>query len=337
MPIDLRSDTVTLPTPEMRHAMANAEVGDDVHGEDPTVNRLQELSAEMLGKEAALFCPSGTQTNFCALLSHCERGDEYIVGQRAHTYMFEGGGAAVFGSIQPQPVDFEEDGRIDLQKAASVVKLPNIHFPRTKLLCLENTQDGKVLSLEYLNQARQFADEHGLSLHLDGARVFNAAVKLGVPISEIAQPFDSISVCLSKGLGSPVGSVLVGSKDLIIRAHRWRKVAGGGMRQAGIIAAGCIHALENHVERLAQDHAKAQRLVDGFADMDELRLLPHTGQTNMVFLASDKAKQLTPHLKERGILISGYGSLRLVTHMDVTLEDMDTVVNEVRAFFARSA
>ena len=335
MPIDLRSDTVTRPTPEMRQAMANAEVGDDVHGEDPTVNRLQELAAEMLGKEAALFCPSGTQTNFCALLSHCERGDEYIVGQRAHTYMFEGGGAAVFGSIQPQPIDFEEDGTIDLQKAAAVIKLDNVHFPITRLLCLENTQDGKVLSLEYLEQARDFADVHGLNLHLDGARVFNAAVELGIPISEIAQHFDSVSVCLSKGLGAPVGSVLVGSKDLVTRALRWRKVAGGGMRQAGIIAAGCIHALENHVARLAEDHEKAQRLVNGFADIDEVKLLPQTGQTNMVFLISDKAKELTAWLKERDILISGYGSLRLVTHLDATLDDMDTVVNEVKAFFAQ--
>ena len=335
MPIDLRSDTVTRPTPEMRQAMANAEVGDDVHGEDPTVNRLQELAAEMLGKEAALFCPSGTQTNFCALLSHCERGDEYIVGQRAHTYMFEGGGAAVFGSIQPQPIDFEEDGTIDLQKAAAVIKLDNVHFPITRLLCLENTQDGKVLSLEYLEQARDFADVHGLNLHLDGARVFNAAVELGIPISEIAQHFDSVSVCLSKGLGAPVGSVLVGSKDLVTRALRWRKVAGGGMRQAGIIAAGCIHALENHVERLAEDHEKAQRLVNGFADIDEVKLLPQTGQTNMVFLSSDEAKELTAWLKERDILISGYGSLRLVTHLDATLDDMDTVVNEVKAFFAQ--
>jgi threonine aldolase len=335
MPIDLRSDTVTRPTPEMRQAMANAEVGDDVHGEDPTVNRLQELAAEMLGKEAALFCPSGTQTNFCALLSHCERGDEYIVGQRAHTYMFEGGGAAVFGSIQPQPIDFEEDGTIDLQKAAAVIKLDNVHFPITRLLCLENTQDGKVLSLEYLEQARDFADVHGLNLHLDGARVFNAAVELGIPISEIAQHFDSVSVCLSKGLGAPVGSVLVGSEDLVTRALRWRKVAGGGMRQAGIIAAGCIHALENHVERLAEDHEKAQRLVNGFADIDEVKLLPQTGQTNMVFLSSDEAKELTAWLKERDILISGYGSLRLVTHLDATLEDMDTVVNEVKAFFAQ--
>ena len=335
MPIDLRSDTVTRPTPEMRQAMANAEVGDDVHGEDPTVNRLQELAAEMLGKEAALFCPSGTQTNFCALLSHCERGDEYIVGQRAHTYMFEGGGAAVFGSIQPQPIDFEEDGTIDLQKAAAVIKLDNVHFPITRLLCLENTQDGKVLSLEYLEQARDFADVHGLNLHLDGARVFNAAVELGIPISEIAQHFDSVSVCLSKGLGAPVGSVLVGSKDLVTRALRWRKVAGGGMRQAGIIAAGCIHALENHVARLAEDHEKAQRLVNGFADIDEVKLLPQTGQTNMVFLSSDEAKELTAWLKERDILISGYGSLRLVTHLDATLEDMDTVVNEVKAFFAQ--
>jgi threonine aldolase len=337
MPIDLRSDTVTRPTPEMRQAMANAEVGDDVHGEDPTVNRLQELAAEMLGKEAALFCPSGTQTNFCALLSHCERGDEYIVGQRAHTYMFEGGGAAVFGSIQPQPIDFEEDGTIDLQKAAAVIKLDNVHFPITRLLCLENTQDGKVLSLEYLEQARDFADVHGLNLHLDGARVFNAAVELGIPISEIAQHFDSVSVCLSKGLGAPVGSVLVGSKDLVTRALRWRKVAGGGMRQAGIIAAGCIHALENHVARLAEDHEKAQRLVNGFADIDEVKLLPQTGQTNMVFLISDKAKELTAWLKERDILISGYGSLRLVTHLDATLEDMDTVVNEVKAFFAKGS
>lgn len=337
MPIDLRSDTVTRPTPGMRKAMANAEVGDDVLGEDPTVNRLQELAAEMLGKEAALYCSSGTQTNFCALLSHCGRGDEYLVGQGAHTYMCEGGGAAVYGSIQPQPIDFEEDGRIDLEKAASAIKVSDPHYPVTRLFCLENTRNGKVLPLEYLKQAREFVDEHGLNLHLDGARVFNAAVKLGVPIAEIAQHFDSVSVCLSKGLGAPVGSVLVGSKDFITRAHRWRKVAGGGMRQAGIIAAGGLYALENHVERLAEDHEKAQRLMDGFADIEEVELLPYTGQTNMVFINSDRGKELTAWLQERDILVSGYGSLRFATHLDVTLEDMDTVVSKVKEFFGSGA
>ncbi|MDH3693981.1 MAG: low-specificity L-threonine aldolase, partial [Gammaproteobacteria bacterium] len=258
--IDLRSDTVTRPTVTMRAAMAEAEVGDDVYGEDPTVNRLEQLAAEKLGKEAAVFAASGTQTNLIALLAHCERGDEYIVGQTAHTYKYEGGGAAVLGSIQPQPLDFGLDGSLDLDKVKSVIKEDDSHFAKTRLLCLENTQGGKVLPLDYLAAARTFVNQHGLGLHLDGARLFNAAVGLGVPAVEVAQHFDTVSICLSKGLGAPVGSLLVGSNELIERARRWRKVVGGGMRQAGVLAAAGIEALEHHVDRLQEDHDNASSL-----------------------------------------------------------------------------
>ncbi|MCW5622370.1 MAG: low-specificity L-threonine aldolase, partial [Burkholderiales bacterium] len=258
--IDLRSDTVTRPTPGMRAAMAAAEVGDDVYGEDPTVNRLEVLAAGLLGKEAALFVPTGTQSNLLGVMAHCERGDEYLVGQQAHTYKYEGGGAAVLGSIQPQPLEFEPDGSLDLERAAAAIKPDDSHFARTRLLCLENTQGGKVLALDYLERAHAFARAHGLGLHLDGARLFNAAVEQGVPVGEIARWFDTVSVCLSKGLGAPVGSVLCGSAGHIAKARRWRKVLGGGMRQAGVLAAAGIYALENHIERLAEDHANARRL-----------------------------------------------------------------------------
>ncbi len=246
--IDLRSDTVTRPTPAMRQAMADAEVGDDVFGDDPTVNRLQAIAADMLGMEAALFLPSGTQSNLCALLSHCERGDEYVVGQHAHTYKYEGGGAAVLGSIQPQPLDFMADGSLDLEQVAACIKPDDPHFPKTRLLCLENTQAGKVLPLSYLADARTLADKYKLGLHLDGARVFNASVKLGVPVTDISRHFDSVSVCLSKGLCAPVGSVLCGTGEFISKALRWRKMLGGGMRQAGVLAAAGILSLTEQVE-----------------------------------------------------------------------------------------
>jgi threonine aldolase len=232
MPVDLRSDTVTKPTPDMRAAMAAAEVGDDVYGEDPTVNRLEEVSADLLGTDKAIFCTSGTQSNRLALLCQCRRVDEYIVGQQAHTYQYEGGGAAALGSIQPQPLDFEADGTLELEKVAKAVKPDDIQFARTKLLCLENTQSGRVLPLDYLSAARDFVTSRALCLHLDGARVFNAAVKLEIPVNQIAQYFDSISFCLTKGLGAPIGSLLYGSTDLIDEARRWRKTLGGGMRQA---------------------------------------------------------------------------------------------------------
>ena len=335
--IDLRSDTVTKPTLAMRKAMAEANVGDDVYGEDPTVNRLEELAAEMFGTETAIFASSGTQTNLLALLSHCERGDEYIVGQMAHTYRWEGGGAAVLGSIQPQPLDFEPDGTLNLDQVAQAVKPDNIHFARTRLLCLENTQGGKVLPLDYLEQAAEFVAENNLGLHLDGARVCNAAVKLNVLVREITQYFDSVSVCLSKGLGAPVGSVLCGTHELITKARRWRKVLGGGMRQAGILAAAGLIALTEHVDRLAEDHANAQLLAEGLSQIDEISFDPALVQTNMVFASvnNGSSEALAAYLKERGILILPRNPIRLVTHLDVTAEDIKTFVTEVKAFFAK--
>lgn len=331
--IDLRSDTVTRPTPAMRAAMHAAEVGDDVYGEDPTVNRLEALTAERLGFAAALFVPSGTQSNLLALLSHCGRGDEYIVGQQAHTYKYEGGGAAVLGGIQPQPLDFAPDGTLDLQQVKAAIKPDDFHFARTRLLCLENTTGGKVLPLAYLAQASAFCRDHGLALHLDGARVFNAAVALNVPVQTITGHFDTVSVCLSKGLGAPVGSVLCGSQDFIKSARRWRKVVGGGMRQAGIIAAGGIYALEQHIERLAEDHENAARLAQGLAQIAAITVEP--AQTNMVFvhLPSAQMAALGAFLQQRGILISPAPRLRLVTHLDVTAADMATAVAAFREFF----
>lgn len=337
--IDLRSDTVTQPSQAMRAAMAAADVGDDVYGEDPTVNRLEAMAAELLGKEAALFVVSGTQSNLLALLAHCERGDEYIVGQQGHTYKYEGGGAAVLGSIQPQPLDYEPDGSLDLARVESAIKPDDPHFAKTRLLCLENTQGGKVLSLEYLQRARDFTRSRGLGLHLDGARIFNAAVHLGVPVSEISRNFDSVSVCLSKGLGAPVGSVLCGTRELIGRARRWRKVVGGGLRQAGLLAAAGIYALEHNVERLARDHENARRLAQGLGQIDAVKVAPGGAQTNMVYVAVEpqRSLMLRDYLKERGMLISGQGTIRLVTHLDVEPADIDRFVGAVREFFAKAA
>jgi threonine aldolase len=335
--IDLRSDTVTKPSEAMRAAMAAAEVGDDVYGEDPTVNRLESLAAQKLGKEAAIYVCSGTQSNLLALLSHCERGDEYIVGQQGHTYKYEGGGAAVLGSIQPQPLDYEADGSLDLARVEGAIKPDDPHFAVTRLLCLENTQAGKVLSLDYLARAHQFTRARGLGLHLDGARIFNAAVHLGVPVTEISKHFDSVSVCLSKGLGAPVGSVLCGSKDLIGRARRWRKVVGGGMRQAGLLAAAGIYALENNVGRLAKDHENAKALAAGLSGIDGVKVNP--AQTNMVYMNVEpqRSARMREFLKERGILISGQGSIRLVTHLDVDRQDVDRFVGAVKDYFAAAA
>jgi len=335
--IDLRSDTVTQPTPAMRRAMAEAKVGDDVYGEDPTVNRLEAQAAEMLGFEAALFVPSGTQSNLLAIMSHCERGDEYIVGQQAHTYKYEGGGAAILGSIQPQPLEFEADGTLDLGRIESAIKPDDFHFARSRLLCLENTVGGKVLPLAYLAAARELVDRQGLQLHLDGARVFNAAVKLAVNVREISCHFDSVSLCLSKGLGAPVGSVLCGSADLIKKARRWRKVVGGGMRQAGILAAAGIYALDNNIDRLAEDHANAQRLAQGLAQIPALDFDPASVQTNMLFLplSKDRAQALAAFLKLRGILITANNPIRLVTHLDIDEQGIDTVLENIRAFFSQ--
>jgi threonine aldolase len=317
-PVDLRSDTVTRPTDAMRAAMLAASVGDDVYGEDPTVNALQARMAEDLGFEAALFTPSGTQANLVALLAHCERGDEYLVGMDAHTYKYEGGGAAVLGSIQPQPIPHAPDGTLPLDAVERVIKPVDPHFARTRLLALENTWHGRVLPLDYLAAARALCDRRGLALHLDGARAYNAAVALGVPLRDVTKYFDSVSICLSKGLGAPVGSVLVGTRALIERAARWRKVCGGGMRQAGLLAAGALHALDHHVARLADDHARAARLADALRDAGHTVAAQHT---NMVFLdmAVERQTALKLHLREHGVLIStGYlPQVRLVTHLDV--------------------
>ncbi len=336
--IDLRSDTVTKPSAAMRRAMAAAEVGDDVFGEDPTVIRLEELAAEMLGTEAAIYASSGTQGNLLALLSHCERGDEYIVGQQAHTYKYEGGGAAVLGSIQPQPLEFEADGTLNLDQVVGAIKPDDFHFARTRLVCLENTQSGKVLPLDYLKKAAALACRHKLGLHLDGARVFNASVDQNVPVQEISKHFDSISVCLSKGLGAPVGTVLCATRELVNKARRWRKVLGGGMRQAGILAAAGILALENNVERLAADHDNARLLADGLAEINEFRLDPARVQTNMVFcfLDEDRAHRLVGYLEQRGILLLFREGFRLVTHLDVTREDCRTVITTIKEFFAHN-
>ena len=335
--IDLRSDTVTQPTDAMRKAMASAQVGDDVYGDDPTVNQLESTAAELLGKEDAILATSGTQSNLMAVLSHCERGEEYIVGQQAHTYRFEAGGAAVLGSIQPQPLDFEPDGSIDLARVAQAIKPDDFHFARTKLFCLENTQGGKVLPLKYLEAAEATARKFGLGFHLDGARLFNAAVKLNVPPTAISGPFDTISICLSKGLGAPVGSVLCGSKELIKNARRWRKMLGGGMRQAGILAAAGIIALEDHVDRLQEDHANASFLAEKLAGIDELEIDRTLVQTNMVFagLRQGDPTALKAYLYEKGVLINSGDPIRMVTHMDVGQADIEAAVEKIKGFFKR--
>ena len=335
--IDLRSDTVTKPTRAMREAMLDAEVGDDVYGEDPTVNALQQRLASDLGFEAGLFVPSGTQSNLVALMSHCERGDEYIVGADAHTYKFEGGGAAVLGSIQPQPIVHDIDGTLPLDKVAAAIKPIDPHFARTRLLALENTWHGRALPLDYLRASGDFARERGLAFHLDGARLYNAAVASGVPAREIAQHFDSVSVCLSKGLGAPVGSVLVGSTALIDKARRWRKVTGGGWRQAGLLAAACQHALDHHVARLADDHARAVRLAHGLREIAGVKLL---GQyTNMVFIdvPAERLRDLDAHLRAASIRISiGYlPTLRLVTHLDIDDAGVERTIEAFKTFFAQ--
>jgi threonine aldolase len=329
--IDLRSDTVTRPTPGMRAAMAAAEVGDDVYGDDPTVNRLQALTAERFGFESALFFASGTQSNLSALMAHCGRGDEYLVGQEAHTYKYEQGGAAVLGSIQPQPLENEPDGAIALERIANAIKPQDIHFARTRLLALENTIGGRVLPLAYLRQATELARAHGLGTHLDGARVFNAIVKLRIDAASAVAGFDSVSVCLSKGLGAPAGSVLLSSRDLIAQARRWRKALGGGMRQAGVLAAAGIYALEHHVEQLAEDHANAEFLAAG---LRAVGLQVEPPQTNMLYveIPASLVADLKKHLERRGILATVAPRTRLVTHLDLPRAKVEATVQAFREF-----
>lgn len=338
--IDLRSDTVTQPTPAMREAMMSAALGDDVFGDDPSVNALQDHIAALTGKEAALFMPSGTQSNLCGLMAHCERGDEYLVGQNAHTYRFEGGGAAVLGSIQPQPLAQDAQGLMRLGDLEAAIKPQDVHFARTRLLCLENTWNGHPMPQDYLQQATDLARRHQLATHLDGARLFNAAVaRPGDPfaaVRQIVDLFDSVSVCFSKGLGAPVGSALCGSKALIERARRWRKVVGGGLRQSGLLAAAAHHALDHHVHRLAQDHALAAQLAQGLAAIDGLTV--RSAQTNIVFVdvADGRGPELLSHLKAQGVLATGLIGLRFVTHLDVDAAGIDHAIASVKAFFAQT-
>ncbi len=342
--VDLRSDTVTRPTPGMRAAMAAAPLGDDVFGDDPSVNALQDKIAGMLGFEAALFVPTGTQGNLCAILSHCQRGDEYIVGQMAHCYRWEGGGAAVFGSVQPQPLSHQPDGSLALADIEAAVKPDDPHFARTRLLALENTLGGKLLPMAYVEQATALARRKGLARHLDGARLFNAAVAQAAlagstPLAQaqrIAACFDSASICFSKGLGAPAGSAVCGSREFIARARRVRKMAGGAMRQAGMLAAAAAHALDHHIDRLAVDHALAQRLAAGLAGIEGLQVEPP--QTNMVFAdlvgtARERSEALLQHLAQQGVLATGLYRLRFATHLDVDEAGIDRAVVAIRRFF----
>jgi len=342
--VDLRSDTVTQPTPAMRAAMMAAPLGDDVFADDPSVNALQERIAEMLGFEAALFVPTGTQSNLCGIMAHCQRGDEYIVGQLAHCYRWEGGGAAVLGSVQPQPLQNQSDGTLDLQAIEEAIKPDDAHFAKTRLFCLENTLGGKLLPFAYVQAATKMAQGKGLARHLDGARLFNAAVAQAaqagstaqVEARRIAQCFDSVSVCFSKGLGAPVGSALCGSRELIARAHRVRKMLGGGMRQSGVLASAALHALDHHIERLADDHALALRLARGLQGIEGV--VVEMPQTNILFVdlrgpAREQASALIAHLGQMGVQATGLYRLRFVTHLDVDAAGVDRAIAAIRSFF----
>lgn len=335
--IDLRSDTVTKPTPEMREAMANAEVGDDVYGDDPTVNRLQELAAEMTGHEAALLVASGTMGNLAAVLAHCQRGDEVILGKDAHTYRYEAGGISVLGGVHSCQLPNQPDGSIKLDDIEGAIRSDDPHQPITRLIALENTHNrcgGTVQSVEYTRRVAEFAHTRGLKVHLDGARVFNAAAALGVPVKDVTGSVDSVTFCLSKGLSAPVGSVLCGSEKFIQQAHRARKILGGGMRQAGVLAAAGIVALEKMVSRLREDHVRARTLAEGLSEKRGLVLDAGTPATNMVFmnLAEDipmSANEVAEEMKKHGVLIGVAGArrFRLVTHCWIDDAGVERAVN----------
>jgi len=332
-PVDLRSDTVTRPSAAMRRAMQDAELGDDVFGDDPTVNRLQARAAEMFGFEAGLLLPSGTQSNLAALISHCQRGEGVIIGREQHSYRYEAGGLGVLGSIHPQVVANRPDGTLDLAEVEATISPDDAHFPPTRLLALENTIGGKVISRAHLADAVSLAKRKGLAVHLDGARIFNAAAALKTDVKSLCAGFDSVSSCLSKGLGAPAGTVLLGGKSFIGRARRARKMLGGAMRQAGVIAAAGLYALENNVARLADDHQNAERLAAGLRKLG-LQVEQHT---NMVFASvpSDKVTLLADHLKRSGVLVLPGARLRLVTHLDVDAAGIDRALSAFSEFFMR--
>lgn len=334
--LDLRSDTVTQPSTDMRAAMAAAPVGDDVYGEDPSIIALEQRVADLLGKEAALLCSSGTQSNLCGLLSHCRNGEEYIVGQEYHTYRYEAGGAAVVGGIVPQPLEVNADGTLPLDTLLSRIKPDDPHFPVTRLLALENTHAGHVITQRYCQQVRAIADEHGLAMHLDGARLANAAIASEKSMADLATPFDSVSLCCSKGLGAPVGSLLSGSHEFIARARRWRKMLGGGMRQAGVIAAAIDHALTHHYEAIANDHANAQWLANELTRLgDDYHIHVDDARTNMVFVTlpdEDTGNALQHFMMQHSIKIPAGKSLRLVTHRDASADQLAQFVRLFEQF-----
>ena len=341
---DFRSDTVTRPSTGMRRAMAEAEVGDDVFGDDPTVLRLEAAVAERLGKPAGVFMTSGTQSNLAALMAHCGRGDEYIAGMEAHCYIHEQGGAAWLGSIQPQPIPHQPDGTLALRDIEAAMKPDDAHYARTRLLAIENTFGGRVMPMTWIGEATALARRHNLSTHLDGARVFNAAVGTNVDVAEIARPFDTVSVCLSKGLGAPIGTVLVGEPDLIAHARRTRKALGGGLRQVGIIAAAGLYALEQNVERLADDHARAKKLADGLGRIQELAVVPPDTNIVWVDVAPERSAAFSDYLAAEGIGITGgypgaggVAQQRWVTHLDIDDSAIDRAIAAAERFFGRSA
>lgn len=333
---DFRSDTVTRPSAGMRKAMAEAEVGDDVFGDDPTVNRLEATLAERLNKPAAVFMASGTQSNLAALLAHCGRGDEYIAGMDAHCYSHEQGGGAWIGSIQPQPIPHEADGTLSVAAIEAAIKPDDMHYARTRLVCIENTFGGRIMPLTWIGEATAVARKHGLNTHLDGARVFNASVGSNTDVAQISAPFDTISVCLSKGLGAPVGTVLVGEKEPIAKARRFRKALGGGLRQSGILAAAGLYALEHNVDRLAEDHANARRLAEGFAKIPALGVT--RPDTNIVWVEIGEGKQdaFSKFMADEGFgFTGGYTSTkqRWVTHLDVDTAAVERAIAATERFF----
>jgi len=338
--IDFRSDTVTRPSSGMRQAMADAPVGDDVYGDDPTVNRLEAKAAELLGQDSGLFVTSGTQGNLLAILTHCQRGEEYIAGTKAHAYLEEGGGGAVLASVQPQPIENQPDGTLDLDSVRAAIKPDDFHLAITRLFCLENTFFGTPLPMDYLCEAKALVSGNDLQFHLDGARIFNASVSEGIAPDAIGGMFDSVSACLSKGLGAPIGSVLTGSRDFIQRARRWRKMLGGGTRQVGILAAAGLYALEHNIERLAEDHEHALLLATGLGEIDELEVHKTDQRTNMVFISvpDSKRESLAGFMRDRGILVTvEENPIRLVTHLDIDRTGIHQTVDAFKDYFLRAA
>jgi threonine aldolase len=335
-PVDYRSDTLTKPSPKMRESMANAAVGDDVYGEDPSVNELEQYAANLLGKQAALFVSSGTQGNLLALLSHCQRGDEFITADNYHIYSHEAGGGAVLGGIASTALAAGPGFGLSIEQVLAAIKADDNHFAISRLLCLENTVSGRVQPQSHLQALCDAVHDADLQTHLDGARLMNAVVAQGISAAEIATPFDSVSLCLSKGLGAPVGSVLVGSQPLIDKARRGRKMLGGGTRQAGILAAGGLFALNHHVERLAEDHNNAKLLAEGIS---RLGVMPVEQHTNMVFITppANHITALYEHLLSRGIVLAvDFPSIRMVTHLDINRVDIEATIEAFESYYSAS-